>query len=100
MFQPTLVMGTVVQVANNSMPHTVKVSWHGYHNVGPDPIAIDDLPDSHCIMNNSPSLNGYGESINYHPQSTVIGMHIEGEGGEDKFFIIGSLHKGAVPQYG
>jgi hypothetical protein len=76
----------------------VKLMVHGHHNVGDTPIDDKDLPWGHCIMNNSPSLNGIGESVNYHPGSTVIGFWLDPHTKQIPI-ILGSLHRSALPDY-
>jgi len=76
----------------------VKVIVHGHHNAGPTPIPDEDLPWAHCIMNNSPSLNGIGHSVNYLAGSTVIGFWLDPKTKQIPI-ILGSLHRSALPDY-
>jgi hypothetical protein len=70
----------------------VKLMVHGHHNMGPEPVKDDDLPWAHSIMNNSPSLNGLGHSVNYLAGSTVVGMWLDPETKQVPL-IFGSLHR-------
>ena len=76
----------------------VKVVVHGHHNTGNEPIKDDDLPWGHCIMNNSPSLNGIGTSVNYLPGSTIVGFWLDPKTKQIPI-ILGSLHRSALPDY-
>ena len=91
--------GTVMRLPDEKNTHTIKVMVHGHHNVGNNPIPIDDLPDAHCVMNNSPSLNGVGHSINYLPDTTVFGVWHDGPDGKQIPIILGSMHRGDKPDY-
>jgi Gp5 N-terminal OB domain len=75
----------------------VKVIVHGQHNAGEEAIPDDKLPWAHCLMNNSPSLNGVGHSVNYMPGSTVIGFWMDPKTKQIPV-IIGSLHRSALPE--
>jgi len=77
----------------------VKLIVHGHHNVGDEPIADEDLPWGHCLMNNSPSLNGIGTTVNYMPGSTVVGFWLDPETKQIPI-ILGSMHRSALPDYG
>jgi hypothetical protein len=76
----------------------VKIIIHGHHNAGDTPIGDDDLPWAHCIMNNSPSLNGIGKTVNYLPGSTVIGFWLDPDTKQVPI-ILGSLHRSGLPDY-
>lgn len=86
-------------VGNAGTAGKVKLIVHGHHNVGKEPIDDKDLPWGHCIMNNSPSLNGIGSSVNYLPGSTVIGFWLDPKTKQIPI-ILGSLHRSALPDYG
>lgn len=75
----------------------VQICVHGHHNIGDKPIPDDDLPWAHCIMNNSPSINGIGESVAYVAGSTVVGFWLDGDRKQIPY-IIGSSHRGAQPK--
>jgi hypothetical protein len=49
-------------------------------------------------MNNSPSLNGIGQSVDYLPGTTVIGMWLD-PATKQIPLILGSLHRSALPDY-
>jgi hypothetical protein len=76
----------------------IKVIVHGQHNAGDTPIPDSDLPWAHSLMNNSPSLNGIGESVHYLPGSTVVGFWLD-PATKQVPIIIGSLHRASLPDY-
>jgi hypothetical protein len=76
----------------------VKLMIHGHHNAGPEPIKDEDLPWGHCIINNSPSLNGVGTTVNYLPGTTVVGFWLDPETKKIPV-ILGSMHRAALPDY-
>jgi hypothetical protein len=49
-------------------------------------------------MNNSPSLNGIGQSVNYLPGSTIVGFWLDPKTKQIPI-ILGSLHRSALPDY-
>ena len=82
----------------NGASGKVKITVHGHHNVGDNPVAEEDLPWAHCVMNNSPSLNGHGHTTNYLPGSTIIGFWADPETKQIPI-IIGSIHRSGLPKY-
>ena len=76
----------------------VKLVVHGHHNTGKQPVKSKDLPWGHCIMNNSPSLNGIGETVDYLPGTTVIGFWLDPKTKQIPV-VLGSIHKSALPDY-
>jgi hypothetical protein len=48
-------------------------------------------------MNNSPSINGIGDSVAYVAGSTVLGFWLDGDKKQIPY-IIGSTHRGAQPK--
>jgi hypothetical protein len=75
----------------------IKIIVHGQHNAGEERIEDDKLPWAHCLMNNTPSLNGVGDSVNYLAGSTVIGFWLDPKTKQIPI-IIGSLHRSALPK--
>lgn len=76
-----------------------QVMIHGHHNIDDKPITDSDLPWAHSLMNNSPSLNGIGKSVDYLPGSTCIGFWLDPSTKQIPI-ILGSLHRSALPDYG
>ena len=75
----------------------VKVIVHGHHNVGDVPIQDEDLPWAYPVMNNTPSLNRIGSSVNYLPGSTLIGFWLDPETKQIPC-ILGSMHRAGYTQ--
>lgn len=77
----------------------MKIIVHGHHNVGPTPIPDSDLPWAHCMMNNSPSLNGIGSTAHYLPGTTIIGMWLDPDTKQIPI-ILGSIHRAGLTSQG
>jgi hypothetical protein len=93
-------VGEVRDIRDPNEGGKVKIIIHGIHNVGPDPIPDDDLPWAHCVMNNSPSLNKMGDSVQYVAGSTVIGLTVDGPDNSQIHYVLGSVHRGQLPLSG
>ena len=75
----------------------VKVIVHGHHNVGDVPIPDEDLPWAYPIMNNTPSLNKIGSTVNYLPGSCLIGFWLDPETKQIPC-VLGSMHRAGFAQ--
>ena len=76
----------------------VQVMIHGHHNVGDSPVPDEQLPWAHCMMNNTASLNGIGQSVNYLPGSCCIGFWLDPETKQIPI-VLGSLDRAGLPDY-
>ena len=88
-------VGEVRDIRDPDEAGKMKIIVHGHHNTGEKPIDDKDLPWAHCIMNNTPSLNGVGSTSNYLPGTTIVGFWLDPETKQIPY-IIGSLHKAGV----
>lgn len=69
----------------------IQIIVHGSDNVGTNPIPQANLTWVIPIMNNSPSLNKVGQSVNYLPGTTVVGFWADDA--KQIGYILGSTHK-------
>jgi hypothetical protein len=94
---PTFWVGVVVNREDPNHSGKMQVDIHGSTNMGPKKMKMEDLPWAIPIMNNEPSLNKIGSTANYMPDSTVIGITMDGAK-EQVHYIIGSIPRGQVPK--
>lgn len=85
-------VGEVRDVRDPDKAGKMKIIVHGYHNMGSTPIEDKDLPWAHCVMNNSPSLNGIGTTSHYLPGSTIFGCWLDPDTKQIPI-ILGSMHR-------
>jgi len=72
-------VGEVRDIRDPDKSGKMKIMVHGQHNVAEKNIPDEELPWASCMMNNSASINKIGESSNYLPGSTVIGIWLDPE---------------------
>jgi Gp5 N-terminal OB domain len=87
--------GEVRDIRDPDKAGKMKVIVHGHHNIDDTPIQDTDLPWAHCVMNNSPSVNGIGSTTHYLPGTTVVGFWLDPETKQIPI-ILGSLHKAGI----
>lgn len=83
--------GEVRSIDDPEKSGRIKVIIHGLDNTGSTPIDDDKLTWAIPIMNNTPSLNKIGASVNYLPGSTVIGFWADDS--QQIAYVLGSIHK-------
>ena len=91
-------IGEIRNIKDPDRAGKVQVCVHGHHNIQDPPIEDTDLPWAHCIINNSPSLNKIGHSVNYAPGSCVIGFWLDPETKQIPI-VLGSLDRAGLPDY-